>query len=51
MVNHEYKLLQKVQFWKVGNMQIFLVKSTHLLTRSQEEKFEKVFLQVRELPQ
>ena len=39
-----YKPLQNVNFSKVGNMQFFFRNCTHILTRTQGEKFEDVFL-------
>ena len=38
-----YKPLQNVDFSKVSNMQ-FLSGTTHILTRTQGEKFEDMFL-------
>ena len=40
----QYKPLQNVRCWKVGNMQVFFTICTHLLTTTQEKKFEDVFL-------
>ena len=41
----QYKPLQNINFRKVGNMQIFFVNNTNLLlTRSQDKKFEDMFL-------
>ena len=39
-----YKPLQNVDFSKVGNMQSFFRNCTHILTRTQGEKFEDMFL-------
>ena len=39
-----YKPLQNVDFSKVGNLQFFFINCTHLLTRTQGEKFEDMFL-------
>ena len=39
-----YKPLQNVDFSKVGNMQLFYRNCTHILTRTQGEKFEHMFL-------
>ena len=39
-----YKPLQNVDFSKVGNMQFFFRNRTHILTRTQREKFEDMFL-------
>ena len=39
-----YKPLQNVDFSKVGNMQLFFRNCTHILTRTQEKKFEDMFL-------
>ena len=36
--------LIKCPFFKVGNMQDFFRNCTHILTRTQEEKFEDMFL-------
>ena len=38
------KPLQNVHFSKVGNMQFFFRNCTHILTRTQGEKFEDMFL-------
>ena len=39
-----YKPLQNVDFSKVGNMQFFFMNCTHILTRTQGEKFKDMFL-------
>ena len=39
-----YKPLQNVDFSKVGNMQFFFRNCTHILTRTQEKKFEDTFI-------
>ena len=39
-----YKPLQNVDFSKVGNMQVFFRNCTHILTRTQGEKFEDMLL-------
>ena len=39
-----YKPLQNVDFSKVGNMQVFFMNCTHILTRTQGEKSEDMFL-------
>ena len=39
-----YKPLQNVDFRKVGNMQFSFRNCTHILTRTQREKFEYMFL-------
>ena len=39
-----YKPLQDVDFPKVGNIKIFFRNCTHILTRTQGEKFEDMFL-------
>ena len=39
-----YKPLQNVDLSKVGNMQFFLRNCTHILTRTQGEKVEDMFL-------
>ena len=39
-----YKPLQNVYFSKVDNMQLFFRNCTHILTRTQGNKFEDMFL-------
>ena len=39
-----YKPIQNVDFSKVGNMQFFFKNCAHILTRTQGEKFEDMFL-------
>ena len=39
-----YKPLQNVDFSKVGNMQLFFRNCTYILTKTQEERFEDMFL-------
>ena len=40
----QYNTLKIVHFLKVGKMPILFANCTHLLTRTQEKKFEDVFL-------